>query len=184
MIYPFRSFILAVLIYLIPIFFLTINFKNNIIPPFVSLEIEAEIIGDSNQHQHNSSFEAQKTTHKISIPDAINQSQHQHLDKNFTHQKSKLNEAEDESTQSQKISPIYQPLPDIPEDLRYELFSSKIIAKFFIAKSGEVSDVELIKSSHIPRLNMALINTLKKWRFPPQNIEKTEIIAVKFAVTE
>jgi hypothetical protein len=184
MIYPIRSYILATLTYIILAIFLCLNFKKNRELMPVSLEIEADIVGDINQHQHNSSFTSNKNFSKIVLPDATNNSQHQHLDKNFEHKPDSLKNLSQPDSQAQKIAPIYQPLPEIPEDLRYDFFAIEIMAKFFIAKSGEVYDVELVRSSDILRLNMILIKSLMKWRFAPQDNEKTEIIRVKFAVRE
>jgi len=184
MFYPFRSYILAILLYIFLIIFLGINFRQDFVAPLVSLEIEAEAIGDSNQHQHNSSFVNNETTQKIAVADAINKSEHQHFDPNINHDKKSSQNHSQQALEAKKIAPIFQPLPEIPEDLRYDFFATEIVAKFFIAKSGEVYNVELISPSDIPRLNMALIKSLMKWRFPTQDNEKTEIIRVKFEVRE
>ena len=84
--------------------------------------------------------------------------------------------------EAQKVAPLYQPLPEIPFDMRSEAFSTKIIAKFYIEKDGSVSDVELLEISHNPRLNLLLLKSLKKWRFEPSGQSLTQVINVKFAV--
>ena len=83
---------------------------------------------------------------------------------------------------AKKIAPLFQPLPEIPLDMRSEFFSTKIIAKFYIKKDGSVSAVELLEISHNPRLNLLLLKSLKKWRFEPSNHDFEQIINVKFAV--
>ena len=134
---------------------------------------------------------------KVAIKDAINKSSHQHLEQNIDHSinnhgkaSGKLSDEVSKPTknfsetqkEAQKIAPLYQPLPDIPEDLRYDFFSSKIVAKFFIDKNGRVYEVELIKPSSIPKLNFLLKKSLLKWQFPAQNAEYFQIINVKFSV--
>lgn len=61
---------------------------------------------------------------------------------------------------------IYQPLPQIPDDLRDEAISVIAMARFHINPDGTAS-VELIKATQNPRINQLIINTLKTWKFFP-----------------
>lgn len=61
---------------------------------------------------------------------------------------------------------IYQPLPQIPDDLRDEAISTIAMARFHINPDGTAS-VELIKPTQNPRINQIILNTLKTWKFFP-----------------
>jgi TonB family protein len=183
MLYPFRSYALAFLCYLSIIIFIGFKEKNIEIKPLISLEIEADFIGVINQHQEKSTLQKEKNIYKIQLPQ---------ISKKEFNQKQQIEPKQEnkalETTNSQnnldakKIAPLYQPLPEIPFDMRNEAFSAKIIAKFYIEKDGSVSNVELLEISHNPRLNLLLLKSLKKWRFEPSNQALTQIINVKFKV--
>jgi len=80
------------------------------------------------------------------------------------------------------LKPTFHPLPQIPEDLRDEAFSSKALARFYISADGNVLNVELIKPCADPRLNVLLLKTLQKWKFPAINSNTTQDISVTFSV--
>jgi periplasmic protein TonB len=61
---------------------------------------------------------------------------------------------------------IYQPLPNIPDDLRDEAIKAVAVARFHINPDGTAT-VELIKPTANPRINQILLNTLKTWKFFP-----------------
>jgi periplasmic protein TonB len=61
---------------------------------------------------------------------------------------------------------LYQPKPDIPEELRHHRLELVAIARFQVAANGS-TQVELIEPTPEPTLNRALLETLKKWRFFP-----------------
>jgi len=83
---------------------------------------------------------------------------------------------------SQKVEPIYNPLPQIPDDLRQEAFESSAMARFYIASDGTVSKVDLIKPCANPRLNHLLLKSLKNWKFASSSINSTQEIRVNFSV--
>jgi protein TonB len=83
---------------------------------------------------------------------------------------------------SQKIAPLFSPLPQIPDDLRSEAFSSEAIARFHIAADGLVVEVEMIKPAANPRLNHLLLRSLKNWKFAPTSAAFTQEIHVRFSV--
>jgi len=81
---------------------------------------------------------------------------------------------------------IVQPMPEIPDDLREELFNSVALARFNIAVDGSVR-VGLAKPTRNPHLNRVLLDSLRKWRFIPairngRPVASTEEIIVKIEV--
>jgi periplasmic protein TonB len=61
---------------------------------------------------------------------------------------------------------LYQPKPEIPEELRHHRLDLVAVARFQIAANGS-AQVELVEPTPEPSLNRALLDTLKKWRFFP-----------------
>ncbi len=61
---------------------------------------------------------------------------------------------------------IYQPKPEIPDDMRDQSVHVAVLARFHIAADGTVT-VELVKPAADPRINQLLLNTLRDWRFFP-----------------
>jgi len=183
MIYPIRSYALAILCYLSIIIFIGFKEKNIEKNPLISLEIEADFIGAINQHQEKSTRQKENNLNKIQLPQ-ISKKEFSKKQEIEPHQQNKALETTNSlnNLEAKKISPLYQPLPEIPLEMRNEAFSTKIIAKFYIEKDGSVSNVELIEISHNPRLNLLLLKSLKKWRFEPSNQSLTQIINVKFEV--
>jgi periplasmic protein TonB len=61
---------------------------------------------------------------------------------------------------------LYQPKPEIPEELRHHPLELTAVARFHVAANG-AAEVELIEPTPEPSLNRALLETLKTWRFFP-----------------
>lgn len=61
---------------------------------------------------------------------------------------------------------LYQPKPEIPEELRHHRLDLVAVARFQVAANGS-TQVELIEPTPEPSLNRAILETLKKWRFFP-----------------
>ncbi len=61
---------------------------------------------------------------------------------------------------------LYQPKPEIPEELRHHRLDLVAVARFQVAANGS-TQVELIEPTSEPGLNRVLLDTLKKWRFFP-----------------
>jgi len=180
MFYPFQSFLLAIIFSIILFFYITIIIKSpKPLEPQISLIIDAEIYGNSNI-EGNSQFIKNSKIKNAITKNNKNNIDHQHIEP--------LNEINDKNKDlsnknlSQTIMPIFQPLPEIPEDMRFEAFQSKIVAKFFINVAGDVENIELLKASNNPKLNLLLIKSLKKWKFPTQSESFEQIINVKFLV--
>jgi periplasmic protein TonB len=65
---------------------------------------------------------------------------------------------------------IYRPMPEIPEDLRRRNLRMVAIARFRVAADGG-AEVELTQPTSDPRLNVAVLAALRKWRFFPAMID-------------
>jgi len=183
MIYPLRSYALAILCYLSIIIFIGFKEKNIDKNPLISLEIEADFIGITNQHQEKSTMQKEKNINKIQLPQISKKEFNEKQEIEPKHENKALETTNSKNNlDAKKVTPLFQPLPEIPFDMRSEAFSTKIIAKFYIEKDGSVSDVELLEISHNPRLNLLLLKSLKKWRFEPSGQSLTQVINVKFAV--
>ncbi len=78
--------------------------------------------------------------------------------------------------------PIFAPLPEIPEEMRYEAFNSMILARFKIGKNGEVESVSLVQNSRNLKLNQLLLLHLRKWQFEVDQAGKQIEVIVRFAV--
>jgi protein TonB len=61
---------------------------------------------------------------------------------------------------------IYQPVPEIPEELRRRAIDLVAVARFRVAANGS-AQMELIQPTPDPALNRTLLETLTKWRFFP-----------------
>ncbi len=61
---------------------------------------------------------------------------------------------------------IYAPTPEIPDDLRQEVFQAVAVAHFKVGYDGTVT-VTLTTPTPNPRLNQLLLDDLKQWRFFP-----------------
>ena len=61
---------------------------------------------------------------------------------------------------------IFQPKPEIPDELRAEAMNAIAVARFHVAPDGTAT-VELIQPTNSPRINQLLLNTLRRWRFFP-----------------
>jgi len=61
---------------------------------------------------------------------------------------------------------LYQPMPEIPEELRHRELAVVAMARFHVAADGSAT-VTLLQATADPRLNAALMSALQKWRFFP-----------------
>jgi protein TonB len=61
---------------------------------------------------------------------------------------------------------IYAPTPEIPDDLRENVFEAVAIAHFKVGADGAV-EVTLAQATQNPRLNQILLDTLRQWKFFP-----------------
>ena len=70
------------------------------------------------------------------------------------------------ATQNISAKAIYQPIPQIPDELRQDALSASAVARFHVAADGTTT-VELIRPTPNPKLNRLLLSTLKNWKFFP-----------------
>lgn len=80
---------------------------------------------------------------------------------------------------------LYQPLPEIPDELRRRNINFVALARFHVAANGSVQ-VELVEPTPEPTLNRALLETLAKWRFFPameQGKPVASIIEIRVPIT-
>ena len=61
---------------------------------------------------------------------------------------------------------IYQPKPEIPENLRRQTRDVVAVARFRVAANGS-AQVELVQTTSDPELDQVLLEALKRWRFFP-----------------
>jgi protein TonB len=61
---------------------------------------------------------------------------------------------------------LYAPTPQIPDDLRENIFSALAIAHFVVDREGQVQ-VTLVQPTSNPRLNQVILASLQTWKFFP-----------------
>ena len=77
---------------------------------------------------------------------------------------------------------LYQPLPEIPEDLRHRAIDLVAVARFRVAANGS-AEVELIEPTPDAALNRALLDALKKWRvFPAMEGGKPQASTIEIRI--
>ena len=79
---------------------------------------------------------------------------------------------------------LHQPLPKIPQDLRYELLNEKIIATFVIDENGKPIKITLTSPSKNLQLNALLLEKLQEWVFTTHNKINTQDVLVNFLVVD
>ncbi len=177
---PFLSYSIAIFIYAF-LLLLGFNFvKKPIFQPPISLQIEA-IISDQknlgNLHQHESPKQVVEKA-----PANSHQQNHLESDKISKAEKKNTTTNASEKAIATNTKPLYQILPEIPDDMRYEAMKSQAIARFYIDKNGSVNKVELLKPTNVPKLNYLLLKSLKQWQFSPSNQSLTQDIKIDFEV--
>jgi outer membrane biosynthesis protein TonB len=175
---PFLSYSLAILV-TSSLLLIDPNFLNKkLLPPQISLQIDAPIADNKNlatNHQHESS--------KKIVKKSLNNSHHKdHVESDQKTDILKNKNLSDNKNSQSNIKPIYQPLPDIPEELRYQFLKTQAIAKFYINANGTIDKVELLKPSSSVKINYLLLQSLKQWQFPPSNKNSTQEIKIDFQV--
>jgi len=166
---PLASFGLAFLIWLIFLSAVSLTIFKEFSKPQIALEIDAQMLGEIVEEKKPAKKSAEKT------PKNDKSSDLKTAEKISSHDHHIADEAK-------KLAPIFNPLPQIPDDLRDEAFESSATARFFISSDGVVLRVELIAPSNNPRLNFLLLKSLKKWRFASTGKTSTQDIHVNFLV--
>ena len=61
---------------------------------------------------------------------------------------------------------LFAPAPEVPDDLREDVFEAEALARFHVDDDGHTT-VTLVKATSSPRLNRILLESLQQWRFAP-----------------
>jgi protein TonB len=61
---------------------------------------------------------------------------------------------------------IYSPTPEVPEELREDVFQAEAVAHFRVDYNGG-AEVTLSQATSNERMNQIILETLRKWRFAP-----------------
>ena len=180
---PFTSLAVGFVIYFLLLAIFAFVFFKKFSAPQVALEIDAAMIGNEAAHEKSKSkLEKEAELQKIPSKENIKEkSQEEKLEPHDakSHQEE---EGEFQKITTKKIPPIFQPLPEIPEELRFEAFQSKAVARFYVDKAGNVVRVELVKPCNNPKLNQLLLKSLKKWKFEATRTGFVQEITVTFLV--
>jgi periplasmic protein TonB len=92
----------------------------------------------------------------------------------------------DFSSNYKVAEPVFSPEPEISPELQEQCFKSCCIAKFLIKADGDTS-VRLLSSSGSSEVDEIAIQTLRRWRFRPaqldgQPVESSRKIRVEFEI--
>lgn len=180
---PLTSFAVGLVIYFLFLVIFAFTFSKKFNAPQVSLEIDAALIGEVAQHEKSKSkLEQEQDLQKISDQkNSAEKSQEEKLEPDEA-KLDKEEEGESKKVTAQKIPIIFQPLPEIPDELRFEAFHSKAIARFYVDAAGSVMRVELIRPCNNPKLNQLLLKSLQKWKFDSSRNGVVQDIVVTFKV--
>lgn len=177
------SFVLALLIHLVllAVFYFAALRQNKTPPQFVVLDVEmiGDVAKDGRQKAHH--HKNQRSLKDLHEVDSVNEVRHSHAKFESEASDSKQNDVMQKNSQQQVVA-LFNPLPQIPADLRHEAFESEAIARFFIDQAGNVERVELIKMCDNPRLNSLLLKSLRSWKFAAAGKASTQDVKVKFIV--
>ena len=173
---PLLSFLTGFLIWLFLVTAFSYTIFKNSQQPQESLEIDAASFGEIIQEKQIAKDS------EIPKPD---------LDKSSDLKKDEQKKLTHEHHLSDKVvkaepaktTPLFFPLPKIPDDLREEAFKSEAMARFYIASDGSVLNVELIKPCANPRLNRLLLESLKLWKFTSGASDRMQDVQGRFEVT-
>lgn len=177
---PFLSYSLAIFIFGILLLF-DFNYSSKLVTqPPISLQIDTQLYDiklSNNQHQHESSK-------KIANNSKTNKHSKNHVesDEDINQKQQQIQKIKATNNINTNVKSIYQPLPEIPEDLRLEAMKTIAIARFYIDNNGLITNVELIQPCKSPKLNYLLIKNLKQWKFNASNESSIQDIKISFEV--
>ena len=143
-----KSLILSTLAWFGAIFVFSYSADKKLTKPQSFVEIDAQLIGEARQTKSLSEKAPQN-------------------DEGLETKKESVTENKSENKARKQLVPLAQPLPEIPNELKKEAFSSYAVARFYIQQNGLVAKVELVKPSNSAKLNELLLRSLEKWRFQP-----------------
>jgi protein TonB len=166
--YPFASLTASLIFWMIIFIICSLTFSK----PHAFLNIDADMINIEKAIPAKQKA-ALRPIQKIS-PTPKEAEKINHDDNSKPQESPKIKNVSEKSDHG--ATPIYQPLPDIPADLRSEAFSTFAIAHFNIDADGSAT-VRLIKPCENPQLNYLLLKSLQSWKFSPARNDKGEAIS-------
>lgn len=63
--------------------------------------------------------------------------------------------------------PSFQPMPEVPEDLRAEALDKTCVVEISVAADGSVASVKVRATCGVSELDQIALNTARKWKFKP-----------------
>lgn len=148
--------------------------------PENSVKVEAGLAGQEPQQEE---VKAEDVTSESTVKEAVVANQSVDKAKKAKKSKGKTSlKSRQQAEIARRAVATFQPLPTIPEELRYEALKTQAKARLFVNANGEVTTVEFIKPSNEPKLNHLLERSLRKWKFKPGTISFIQDINVTFKV--
>lgn len=180
--HPFKSFSFGLLIYLLLLSIFGFIVYKVTKAPEVQVVVEAELINQEPQHEEPQT-ETAKEEPKIEESIIDNQKFKKSKERKVEPKADKYSKEERKNAEIVKRSdPIYQPLPSIPNEFRYETLNTIAKGRFYVNAQGNVTKVALIKPCSEPKLNHILLKQLKKWKFKEGTVAFVQDINVTFKV--
>ena len=175
MLHPTISFFLATFSYFL-LLWLILNFRfNNHQPSLLSQSaVDFVNINLSNIDLSQNNATAKKTVKNIT----------KNLHNQPINQNQQSMQTDDEQINNKERKILHQPLPKIPQDLRYELLNEKIIANFVIDENGKPIKITLTSPSKNLQLNALLLEKLQEWVFNTSKQISTQDVLVNFLVVD
>jgi hypothetical protein len=175
MLHPKISLFLAIFSYTFLLWLITNNhfYKKKYQSSSLLKPLDNLVIIKINQNTHSLNNLANKTiANNFVTPKNNSPQQPSNIDKNINNN----------SNIERKI--LHQPLPHIPQDLRYDLLNETIIANFSIDENGKVLEIKLISPSKNLKLNSLLREKLQEWIFTTHTKITSQNVEVNFIVTD
>ncbi len=176
--HSFKSLLLSLIVWILLILCLTYSKQKITKQPQTFSEINAFLIGEDeleNRSRNRSGQEMVRSKNET-------ESDYHHVAEGENHAEKNKGVVASEFA----IKPIFQPLPNIPDELRERAFHSDAIVRFHIAADGSVTKVELIKPSFNNRLDEMLLRSLRRWKFSAASSGEVKVsiqdIRVRFLV--
>ncbi len=176
MLHPKISLFLAILSYIFLLWIITNTYshKKNYQSSFVSKSSDNLVVIKINQNNQSLSSVVSKNITKKNFVTPKN---------NLSQQPSNTNINNNSDNQIERKI-LHQPLPYIPQDLRYDLLNETIIVNFVIDENGKPLKINLISPSKNLKLNSLLHEKLQEWVFATSNEITSQNIKVNFIVTD
>jgi|GEM_PF-1952826 len=179
MLHPKSSFFLAIFSYFL-LLWLILNFRFNNHQPNFTFQSTSDFININlnNIDSSQNNAPAKKTVKNVA----------KNLTKNLNNQpvnqNQQLMQTNDAEINNKERKILHQPLPKIPQDLRYELLNEKIIANFVIDENGKPIKITLTSPSKNLQLNALLLEKLQEWVFTTSNQISIQDVLVNFLVVD